>query len=154
MRTLAIDLGGKRVGLAISDQGGHLATPLEVLQVNAPTDALEPILSLVRREAVERLAVGLPLNMDDSFGPAAKQAIRWGRELGQLTGLPVIFIDERLSSFQAEEQLADRRRLGQRLTRGKKKERRDALAAAAFLQAFLDGRIAAYQTPPAADSNE
>jgi RNase H-fold protein (predicted Holliday junction resolvase) len=67
--------------------------------------------------------------------------VRWGNALAAATGKPVVFVDERLSSFTAEQQLIDRKRGGERLTRGGKKQRLDALAAAGFLQEFLDGRL-------------
>jgi putative Holliday junction resolvase len=143
MRTLAIDLGTKRVGLALSDQGARFATPHGVLQVASPEQAIESILPIIKKEGIQRLAVGLPLNMDDSVGKAAKRTIQWGNELAKQSGIPVIFIDERLSSFAAEQSLTERRKGGERLTRQDKKERIDALAAAKFLQDFLDGKLAA-----------
>jgi putative holliday junction resolvase len=148
MRTLAIDLGARRTGLALSDEGGRLATPLDVLQVSSPDQAFGPIIDVIRKESVARLVVGLPLNMDDSFGPAARSTIRWAEELTRRTGLPVIFVDERLSSFAAEQSLVERKRAGERITRKQKKERLDALAAAMFLQAFLDGKLPAAQLHP------
>ncbi len=141
MRHLAIDLGSRRVGLAMSDAGGSFVTPLDVLQVSDPDDAIEPVVELVAREGVERLVVGLPLNMDGSLGPQAQKAIAWGRRLAERAGIPVIFVDERLSSFDAEQQLISRKRAGEKLTRKRKKEQLDAIAAATFLQDFLDGRI-------------
>jgi putative Holliday junction resolvase len=143
MRTLAIDLGAKRIGLALSDEGGHLATPLEVLQVSSPRQAIEQITPIIAREDVEQIVVGLPLNMDDSVGPAARNTIAWARELSQATGRPVLFVDERLSSFDAEQSLNARKRGGEKLTRKRKKQQLDALAAASFLQAFLDGKLPA-----------
>jgi putative Holliday junction resolvase len=143
MRTLAIDLGTRRVGLALSDEGGRFATPYEVLTVSSPAQAVEPIIKVVEKEGVERIVVGLPLNMDDTVGPAARATIQWGRALAKRAGKPVVFVDERLSSFAAEQQLIDRKRAGEKLTRQRKKEQLDALAAAGFLQAFLDGKLAA-----------
>jgi RNase H-fold protein (predicted Holliday junction resolvase) len=75
-------------------------------------------------------------------GEAARRTVRWAEGL-KVAGKPVVFVDERLSSFAAEQQLADRKRGGERLTRGDKKRRLDALAAAGFLQEFLDGRLRA-----------
>lgn len=141
MRTLAIDLGAKRIGLALSDEGGRFATPFEVFTVSSPEDALEAILLLARKEAVERFVVGLPLNMDDSVGPAARNTLEWARGLSARGGKPVIFVDERLSSFAAEQRLNERKRAGERMTRGGKKKQLDALAAAMFLQEFLDGKL-------------
>jgi len=141
MRTLAIDLGTKRVGLALSDEGGRFATPYDVLHVNSPQDAVAKILPIIRDEGAQRLVVGLPLNMDDTPGPPAKKTIAWGSDLSKKSGIPVIFIDERLSSFTAEQSLAERKKGGEKLTRQDKKERLDALAAASFLQDFLDGKL-------------
>lgn len=145
MRTLAIDLGARRVGLALSDEGGRFATPYEVLVVSSPGQAADAVVRVVEREGVERLVVGLPLNMDDSLGPQARQAIEWGRGLGARLGKPVIFVDERLSSFDAEQQLIARKRGGERITRQGKKDRLDAIAAATLLQEFLDGRLPPYE---------
>ena len=147
MRTLAIDLGTRRVGLAMSDEGGGFATPVEVLQVNSPDQATAPILQLIGKEDVRRLLVGLPLNMDDSFGPQAWAAVRWGQELSRRSGLPVVFIDERLSSFSAEQGLIERKRGGEKISRKQKKERLDAIVAAALLQAFLDGKASPVEIP-------
>ena len=141
MRTLAIDLGARRVGLALSDEGGRFATPYDVITVSAPDAAVAPIAEIVRREGVERLVVGLPLNMDDTVGDAARRTVRWAGQLAAAVAKPVVFVDERLSSFAAEQKLADRKRGGERMTRADKKRRLDALAAAGFLQEFLDGRL-------------
>jgi putative holliday junction resolvase len=143
MRTLAIDLGTRRVGLALSDESGRLASPLDVLQVRDANQALEPVLQIVSRESVERIVVGLPLNMDGTAGPAARESLRWGNALQQRCGKPVVYVDERLSSFAAEQTIIDRKRSGEKITRKQRKSRLDALAAADFLQAFLDDRLPA-----------
>jgi putative Holliday junction resolvase len=140
MRTLAIDLGMRRTGLALSDVGGKLATPYDVLQVPAP-QAMELILKVIKAEDVRRIVVGLPLNMDGTRGPAANQAIEFGRHLAAGSSQKVIFVDERLSSFQAEQDISARRRGGEKITRKGKKQRLDAIAAAQFLQDFLDGKL-------------
>jgi putative Holliday junction resolvase len=141
MRTLAVDLGSRRIGLAISDESARLATPLEVLEVNSREESLRLVADRARRHDAQRLVVGLPLNMDDTIGPAATQTAKWARELSTLTGLPLVLVDERLSSFTAEQSLNDQKRQGQKMTRKKKKQRLDAVAAADFLQGFLDGRL-------------
>jgi putative Holliday junction resolvase len=145
MRTLAVDLGLRRVGLAMSDEGGRFATPLEVLTITSPQQAADQILRLCLKEDVQRLLVGLPLNMDGTLGPAARQTIAWGQKLAAPFGKAVLFVDERLSSFQAEHHFNDRKRGGERITRKQKKSRLDAHAAAGFLQAFLDGRLPAIE---------
>jgi putative Holliday junction resolvase len=145
MRTLAVDLGSRRVGLALSDEGARFATPYDVLSVTSPRQATGLVLEVVEKEGVQRLVVGLPLNMDGTAGPMARAAVAWGKSLASRAGKPVVFVDERLSSFDAEQQLIDRKRAGEKLTRQRKKQQRDALAAAAFLQEFLDGRTAAIE---------
>ena len=141
MRTLAVDLGSRRVGLALSDEGGRFATPVDVLTVSSPQQAAAEIATFIRKESVERIVVGVPLNMDDSIGPAACDAIAWGRKLSADCGIPLVLIDERLSSFAADQILTERKRGGEKMTRKNRRERLDAIAAAGFLQAFLDGKL-------------
>jgi putative Holliday junction resolvase len=148
MRTLAIDLGTRRVGLAMSDESGRFATPIDVLQVNGSDQAIPPILALIQKEGVQRIVVGLPLNMDDTLGPTARSTIAWADELSKRSRTPVIFVDERLSSFAAEQDLIDRQRGGEKITRKQKKGKLDALVAAGLLQGFLDGKLAALQVTP------
>lgn len=166
MRTLAIDLGAKRIGIALSDAGGKLATPLEVIAVSSAELAIDPILAIVKREVVERIVIGLPLNMDGSMSAQAQQVITWTNAFKAklLSPLPVpgerakgegsartraseeidvLFVDERLSSFDAEQQLNTRKRDGEKLTRKRRKQQLDAVAAAGFLQEYLDGKLAA-----------
>ena len=139
MRTLAIDLGTKRVGLAISDAGGSFATPYEVLEVASAEHAVDEILKLITEEDVVRLVIGLPLNMDGSLGPQAKQVAEWSKSFTHR--VEVAFVDERLSSFDAEQRLIDRKRGGEHITRKSKKQMLDALVAAQLLQEFLDGKL-------------
>ncbi len=141
MRTLAIDLGTKRVGLAMSDAGGQFASPLPMIPVTDPRQAIDPICKIIKEEEVQRIVLGLPLNMDDSVGPAAKSVIVWSRQLHTACGLAPIFIDERLSSFDAEQKLINAKRAGAKITRKDKKQSIDSLAASGFLQSFLDGNL-------------
>lgn len=141
MRTLAIDFGKKRIGLAISDAGGKLASPVEVVAVTSAENAIQRILEIVEREGVRRIVVGLPLNMDGTAGPSSKAAKEFGAVIAARSGRGVIFVDERLSSFEAEQTIAGRRREGEKITRKSKKRKLDAIAAAGFLQEFLDGKI-------------
>ena len=144
MRTLAIDLGTRRIGLAMSDSGGKWATPHDVLFVTDPAQVIAPILQLMEKEDVRRVVVGLPLNMDGTVSPAARAAIAWANSLiTKAQSVELIFVDERLSSFDADQQLNQRRQAGENLTRKRKKEKQDAVAAAGFLQGFLDGRLQA-----------
>jgi putative Holliday junction resolvase len=141
MRTLAIDFGARRVGLALSDEGGRFATPHDVLEIATPQQALDRIASLIAAEGIARLVVGLPLNMDGTIGAQARSTVLWANQLAAQSNRPVLFVDERLSSFDAEQQIVARKRGGERITRKRKKAQLDALAAASFLQAFLDGKL-------------
>lgn len=143
MKVLALDYGSARTGVAVSDPTGTVARPLEVVEnASAPT-GLKHLADLAEREGVERIVVGLPLNMDDSVGPGAKQAMQWGNDVARRAAKPIVYVDERLSSFDAEQSLNERKRGGEKLTRKRRKEQLDALAAAGFLQAFLDGKLTA-----------
>lgn len=146
MRTLAVDLGERRVGLALSDEGGTLATAYDVLEVPSPQEAAKRVLTVIEREGARQIVLGLPLNMDNTIGFAARRVVAWGKELSARASVPVFFVDERLSSFAAEQDLADRRRAGEKLTRKRKKRQLDAVAAARFLQEFLDGKLSALST--------
>jgi putative Holliday junction resolvase len=113
------------------------------LQIGSISEALTEIAKVIEAEGVERVVVGLPLNMDGTRGSAAKDVAEFGRLLTARGGIKVIFVDERLSTFQAEQDLSAARRQGQKLTRKSKKLRLDAVAAAHFLQDFLDGKLEA-----------
>ncbi len=133
LRFLAIDLGGKRTGLAVGDDESRIASPLGVIEAAAEQERWRQLTRHIDDEKPDALVVGLPLNMDGSDGPAAKQARAFAEALAARTGLPVHVQDERLTSSAADDQMA---RTG--LTHGQKKQRRDALAAAAILRAFFD----------------
>ncbi len=133
MRYLAVDYGRKRTGLAVCDEGETMASPLAVVEGTA--GLIERIKQTLTREKVDAIVIGLPLNMDGTEGPQAAEVRTFGRLLQKKLCISVEFFDERLSSFDAEDKLG-----AMELTRGKKKKRLDAIAAAAFLQAFLDSR--------------
>ena len=143
LRTLAIDYGERRVGLAVGGGEVALASAVGVIEVNSPEDAVRKVLQAIEHEEADEVLVGLPLNMDGSFGDSARKVAAWGKKLAAACGKRVLFVDERLSSFAAEEKLVDRKRHGQHMTRAGKKRRLDALAAAEFLGAYLEGRLAA-----------
>jgi putative Holliday junction resolvase len=131
MRYLAIDYGTKRTGLAICDRGQTIASPLGIIQ--GQKELLKKIAEVVENENVEAVVLGLPLNMDDSEGPQTKLVLKFAERLKQHLHIPVHLQDERLSSFGAEEKLASAN-----FTRGKKRKRLDAVAAAEILEAFLE----------------
>jgi putative Holliday junction resolvase len=149
MRYLAIDFGSKNTGLAICDRSETVVSPLAVIP--SRKNLLLEIADIVKKENVEAVVLGLPLNMDDSQGPQAKLTLNFAEKLKKAVDVPVYLHDERLSSFAAEEKLAHhpfgglaRRSFGglpsRKLTRKKKRQRLDALAAAEILQAFIDSR--------------
>jgi putative Holliday junction resolvase len=131
MRYLAIDYGTKRTGLAVCDAAETIASPYRVL--HGQKDLIQQIGRVVASENIEAIVLGLPLNMDDSEGPQAKKVRAFAKELQSHIPVPVYFQDERLSSFGAEQKLEETG-----LSKGKKLERLDALAAAEILQAFLE----------------
>jgi putative Holliday junction resolvase len=141
MRTLAVDHGDRRVGLALSDAGGSLASPLDVLTPATPTLAVAEVAAIAAREGVQQIVVGLPYDMDGGLGKQAQKVLAFARDLRAATNLPTLMADERLSSFDAETQLIERKRRGEKLTRGKKKRQLDAMAAASFLAAVLRGDV-------------
>ncbi len=131
MRYLAIDYGTKRTGLAICDPAETIVSPLAVLE--GQKELLKKIAEVVRTEGVEAIVLGLPLNMDDSEGSQAKLVLKFADQLKEHLDIPIHFQDERLSSFGAEDKLAPAE-----FTRGKKRKRLDAIAAAEILEAFLE----------------
>ncbi len=131
MRYLAIDYGDKRTGLTICDHDETIASPLAVIQ--GQKDLLKKIADVVETENVEAVVLGLPLNMDDSQGPQARLVFKFADQLKEHLNIPIHFQDERLTSFSAEERLAPAQ-----FTRGKKRKRLDAIAAAEILEAFLE----------------
>lgn len=137
MRYLCIDLGDQRTGLALGDDATKIVSPIEVVEVprsaNEGRALLDALARAIAQQSPHALVLGLPLNMDDSEGPRSKIVRQFAERLAKATNLPVHFHDERLSSAAADWQMA---RSG--LTRGQKKARRDALAAAAILKDFLD----------------
>ena len=132
MRFLAIDLGGKRTGLALGDDRTNIASPLSIITTTARHELLRQIQKAVDEQGPDALLLGYALNMDGSEGPMAQKTREFVDELTQATGLKVHLHDERLTSYAAEGKLDQ-----SGLTHGGKKKRRDALAAAALLEDFL-----------------
>lgn len=133
MRYLAIDLGQKRTGLAVGSDVTRLATPVGMIESRDDKHRLEQLADAIAEHAPDAIVLGLPLSADGSEGPAAKQMRRLAEQMQQRFNLPVHLVDERLTSFSADQRM---NQTG--LTHGQKKARRDALAAARILQDFLD----------------
>ncbi len=132
-RLLGIDHGDKRIGLALSDELQRIATPHGVAHGEAELG--REIERLIRDESLVGLVVGLPLNMDGSAGPKARQVLEFVERLKQRFDLPVETIDERLTSVQAESMLRD---MG--VPPKKRAARIDQVAAQIILQDFLDAQ--------------
>ena len=134
MRYLAIDYGTKRTGLAICDAAETIASPLKT--IHGQKGLLEEIAEVIDTENVGAVVLGLPLNMDGSESAQTRLALKFAERLRDFLTVSVILQDERLSSFGAEERLAPAN-----FTKGKMRQRLDAVAAAEILEAFLEGKM-------------
>ncbi|MBI4884075.1 MAG: Holliday junction resolvase RuvX [Actinobacteria bacterium] len=138
MRALGIDLGSKRIGIAISDRSGIIASPLRVLaRSGSPRRDHAAIAALAVEEEVELLVVGLPLNMNGTLGPAAQAALREADALATVVAVPVVTFDERRTTVTADRALIE----GGISARGRR-ALVDKVAAAVMLQHWLDSRAA------------
>jgi putative Holliday junction resolvase len=134
MRILAIDHGTVRMGIAISDELKVIAQPLEFIPAQPFTAFLDRLKELLRLNEVELILVGMPRNMDGTYGPAAQKARDFITALQAAVNVPIKTWDERLTSVQANRYLIQ---AGTR--RQKRKEKVDQTAAAILLQSYLDG---------------
>ena len=135
MRVLGLDLGSKRIGVAVSDRSGTIATPLTVLARGRDRAAdHHAIAALVAEEEAERVVVGLPLGLDGSIGPAAQRALAEAAEIATVVAVPVETFDERLTTVSA-----DRALIEAGLRAPARRTVVDKVAAAVMLQAWLDG---------------
>lgn len=138
MRALGIDLGSKRIGIAVSDRTGTIASPLGLVQRSGSIRRdHEQIRKLVEEEEAELLVVGLPLNMNGSSGPAAQAAVKEADALATVVGVPVIMFDERRTTVTADRALIEAG-IGAQARR----KLVDKVAAAVMLQTWLDSRAA------------
>jgi len=136
MRVLALDIGEKRIGVAVSDPSGKVATPVTVLDA---TTALREGRDLSRLledyDDVGEIVIGLPRSLDGTEGPQAARTRIAGDFVARTSGLPVVYVDERLTSREAERRMAE--------TGADAKRRRgsvDMVAASILLQSYLDSR--------------
>ncbi len=135
VRTLGVDLGRVRIGLALADEVLRTARPLTTLVRRGEAADLDAIATLARDYEVSRAVLGLPLNMDGSEGASARLARAFHPKLEAALGVPVELFDERLSSFEAETRLRD-----QGISSKDRRGMVDEEAAAVILQGWLDGR--------------
>lgn len=130
---LGLDLGTKTIGLALSDIGRQIATPLHTIERKKFTIDAAALLAEAKKHSVAALILGLPLNMDGSEGPRAQATRAFARNLTGLTDLPIIFWDERLSTAAVTRTL-----LEADASRKRRDEVVDKMAAAFILQGALD----------------
>lgn len=133
MRYLGLDLGDRRIGVAISDQVGMIARPLEVFERTSRDNDFRHLQALVEAHQVDALVAGLPVNMDGTEGPQAAWVHDYSRDMAERLCLPLTLWDERLSTEEAKEIMR---------AQGKAPDKGwiDAVAAAVILQGFLDAQ--------------
>lgn len=140
MRAIGVDLGERRIGIALSDSGGRVATPwTKVERCGDEAQDHRRIAALVAEAGAECVVVGLPLSLDGSIGPAAGKALAEVGRLAAVLVVPVETYDERLTTVTAERVLRE-----QGVTGRRRRQVVDQVAASVLLQAWLDAR----RTPP------
>lgn len=135
MRILGLDYGDKRIGVALSDAFGWTAQGLEMIERKREGDEFRRIAELVKEHEVEAVVVGLPKNMNGTIGPRGEICMAFAEELRQTLSMPVHLWDERLTTVAAERTL-----LEADVSRKKRKQVIDKMAAALLLQNYLDSR--------------
>lgn len=133
MRKMALDVGEKTLGVAVSDSTMLIAQGVEILERKSIKKDLARLKELIGKYQVEEVVVGLPLNMNGSEGPQAKKARDFGEKVKSQLKVPVVFWDERLTTMEAERTL-----LNADLSRAKRKKVIDKMAAVLILQNYLD----------------
>jgi putative Holliday junction resolvase len=132
-RIVALDFGERRIGVAVSDPMGMIAQPAAVLAAGETFE--HDLRNLVADWDVESVVVGLPTNLDGTEGESARAARAFAARVGELLGVPIELYDERFSSV-----LAERAMLEGGVSRRERRRRSDGVAAAVFLQGYLDER--------------
>jgi putative Holliday junction resolvase len=134
-RILSLDLGTRRIGVALSDPTGTVALPLQVVVHTDRRGDLTAVAKLAAAHEVARIVVGWPRNMDGTLGPAARRAEAFATALRRMVAVPVDLWDERLSTVAADRVLRDTR-----TRRTQRRAARDRIAAALILQGYLTAR--------------
>lgn len=135
-RKMGIDYGDKRIGVALSDLLCIISSPYEVFINKGEEESLKHLDKIIKDNDVDEIAMGLPLNMDGSEGERARLHREFGQKLSDFSGVTVHFVDERLTSAEAEEIL-----ISSGVRREKRKELIDKLSAQIILQTFIDNKI-------------
>ncbi|MBD8498929.1 Holliday junction resolvase RuvX [Paenibacillus arenosi] len=133
MKLIGLDYGDRKIGVAVSDAMGWTAQGLEVIVRRSPDDDLRRLEALVREHGVEEIVLGLPKNMNGTIGPRGEISIAFAETLKESLGLPVHLWDERLSTVSAERTL-----LEADVSRKKRRQVVDKIAATIILQNYLD----------------
>jgi putative Holliday junction resolvase len=128
---MGLDVGDSRIGTALSDPLGMLASPASIISRTEEEKDVLAVLDIVRDKKVERIIVGLPYNMDGSLGSQARKVKKFVEVLRGHTDVPIEFRDERLSTWDARERLRSTKKTSDKI-------RYDAAAAALILQGYLD----------------
>lgn len=136
MRILALDHGTVRIGVAVSDELKMIATPLEFIPAEPFADFLKRLKEILQQKEVEQILIGMPRNMDGSYGPAAQKVNEFVAVLKENIIVPIKIWDERLTSAQANRFLIEAN-----VRRDKRKEKVDKTAAAILLQSYLDSFV-------------
>jgi putative holliday junction resolvase len=134
-RIMGLDVGDKRIGVALSDPQGWMASPLEAVFRESDAVALTKLSELIKLHQVERVIVGLPRSMDGSLNQQAIKVQTFAEELSRYIAVPMEFWDERLSTVAANRLMLD---AGTK--KGDKKSKRDSISSALVLQAYLDSK--------------
>lgn len=142
MRVLGLDVGDRRIGIAMSDELELTAQGLMVVERQSPAADVAALQRVIAAHAIDRIVVGMPRNMDGSYGPQATKTTQFMQALAQACHLPCLPWDERLTTRQAERTLM----LGNQ-RRQKRKAVRDKIAAQLILQNYLDYQRAAPPRP-------
>jgi putative Holliday junction resolvase len=132
-RLLALDVGDRRIGVAVGEAPGWLVRPLTVIERTSRAQDFARLEQVVTEQGAVGIVVGYPLNDDGTAGPQAQQTARYARRLAQIVPVPVMLWDERLSTFEADDLRQDARRV----TKNRHPVAQDAVAAAVILQSYL-----------------
>ena len=132
-RLLGIDYGTVRIGLALSDPIGILATPLPFLKNNSPSQVISALSALIETHQITGLVIGMPRNMDGTYGPSAQKVRDFIAQIQKSISLPITPIDERLTTAQASKQLS-----GIGLNQKQLRKKVDSSSASLILQQYLD----------------
>jgi len=134
MKTLGLDLGEKRIGVAVSDESGQIALPTATLSGDQPAgEVIADILNIASQHKARKIVIGMPTSLSGEAGPAAQKTAQFARALAAETNIPVITWDERLTTALAEKAM-----ISANVRRQKRRQKIDKVAATLILQNYLD----------------